>query len=1110
MKRQFLSLLFAALGVSSLFAYDVGDYVYTRNGRFRVTGANMVPNGDFSAGLSEWTTVNGSELSTDTFSVESEGGPDGKPWLKVLLASGKQTEANMGNSANLMFSVPRNENQMYVITYKVRGTSVKSTSGNTGGASNFQDVYGDEGGSSVPASKENISLQVTYADQWLEVAYDYTSLTQGFLNILFYNLLLDHGFADFGIYPVEQVGDDRLLTDAMTQVRFYADRPEEFPNNREILDMIVETLNGAVGTDIGAAEINDMLDQFIYRNDEDNKSALNTFLDANTVDVSQYFTNFSFEQKTGKGVAPGWTSSTGSDRWGTNGPDEATNLLSNYICDEIQTAYNLAPSVYSQTVDLPRGKYLYVVQGKANVYFKGRDGTRTFDMYTGVDSLSFFVNADTVRMDGVPTWRAKTYMLVSDQAADGNKTIGFSHRGTAAYGKQGGNLCFDNVSIRLVGQTQADVDRYFYGSKLAGARGELKHMLDSATAASGSAAYIFGKDVLADSISTAQAVYDGVVDPTEENCNTVTGKTAWLGRAIAAYYKINAEYKQLGDDIAACKENIGDETRPSGKDVFQNAIGTAESYYTSITAGSRDSLAMVRADSTLMAARTAWYIANASYSTPADIYLVNNSFQMGNTSGWTVDTSGGNAVWGISESDAYAVGHAITYSRGAGAEDVKYAYQDVRLEANGVYAFTAECRVRHADWGDDPQSSLTYLFIGTDSLELFTPASDEWQNFSVRTVVSAVTALEPANTIRVGFTKPTANRVNRLGFGAAHLLYYGPYDKYLADSIAAVIQPTRDSLQQAIDEAKAVEYRNPNKVDISAYTNAIATAQGVHDDAGATIDELNAQFQLLVKAVQDLKLSGVWPAEGEYFDLTFVLKNADFSDAENMLAGWYMEGDSIDGLPATGYVTKQFQADDTFYSRMTQTVTGLPEGKYQFVAGASYRCNGQPSTFNPADYETNTFVYLIANEDSVPVKGLLAEGEDGGVDANGDKQWNLGDMMLPMWDFRRTPNVALFEANHYRSAVEFELSGTDKATVGISSQGLTKNSWFGFYMPRIHFWGDVVADGIDNVTEDAGVSGGVSGDVYTLSGVKVRSNATSLDGLAKGIYIMNGKKYVVR
>ena len=33
-------------------------------------------------------------------------------------------------------------------------------------------------------------------------------------------------------------------------------------------------------------------------------------------------------------------------------------------------------------------------------------------------------------------------------------------------------------------------------------------------------------------------------------------------------------------------------------------------------------------------------------------------------------------------------------------------------------------------------------------------------------------------------------------------------------------------------------------------------------------------------------------------------------------------------------------------------------------------------------------------------------------------------------------------------------------------------------------------------------------DVYNMNGQKVRANATSLDGLSNGVYIVNGKKVV--
>ena len=50
------------------------------------------------------------------------------------------------------------------------------------------------------------------------------------------------------------------------------------------------------------------------------------------------------------------------------------------------------------------------------------------------------------------------------------------------------------------------------------------------------------------------------------------------------------------------------------------------------------------------------------------------------------------------------------------------------------------------------------------------------------------------------------------------------------------------------------------------------------------------------------------------------------------------------------------------------------------------------------------------------------------------------------------------------------------------------------------------ATGINHVTLDADKEG----DIYTLTGIKVRQNATSTEGLPQGIYIFKGKKVVVK
>ncbi len=56
---------------------------------------------------------------------------------------------------------------------------------------------------------------------------------------------------------------------------------------------------------------------------------------------------------------------------------------------------------------------------------------------------------------------------------------------------------------------------------------------------------------------------------------------------------------------------------------------------------------------------------------------------------------------------------------------------------------------------------------------------------------------------------------------------------------------------------------------------------------------------------------------------------------------------------------------------------------------------------------------------------------------------------------------------------------------------------------------DGTTTGISNIDNETNTSHS-SGKIYNLDGQLVRDNADSLDGLNKGIYIVNGKKYVVR
>ena len=62
------------------------------------------------------------------------------------------------------------------------------------------------------------------------------------------------------------------------------------------------------------------------------------------------------------------------------------------------------------------------------------------------------------------------------------------------------------------------------------------------------------------------------------------------------------------------------------------------------------------------------------------------------------------------------------------------------------------------------------------------------------------------------------------------------------------------------------------------------------------------------------------------------------------------------------------------------------------------------------------------------------------------------------------------------------------------------------YIITVYLGNKAEIDGIDTITGNAVKSG----NIYSVSGQLVRKNAASTEGLVKGIYIMNGKKIVVK
>lgn len=789
------------------FAYQQGDAVYTFNGKFKIIGENMLTNGDFSDGVNGWTGLTGNAVPTDTFSVVPAGGPDGMNCLQVSM-SGGTLGTNLHNSANFRQSVRLTPGN-YVFTYKVKALTGGCTSNtrSSGRNDNYQDVFLNNSGKSPYLSTneaDNITSSVaayveTEAGNWMTVSYNYRVEADEYVNFEFFNLIQYDCFADFGVYPVEQVGDDRLLQDAVKTLEAFVADETNFPGAADYLVGPIEDLKASMeNPDLTVDDVNGMVSMILGSDG----SALQEYLNTISADVSKYFNYFTFddcaEKSANKGAADGWTESGG--RWGVSAP--WSDFTTRHIFADINGGYGLGAGSQYQSAFLPKGKYLYMVQASAYQYYTAAKETYIVDWYNQRSGLKYFINADSIDMTDVPTWKSNTYFHVFDVANDGEQTLGFYRAANeAASGNDrnrvsgGGRVRFDNMHIRILGVTDEDVERFFLENNLADAQNSLKTMIDSAKTVIADSRYIWGKDVLQDSINVSQGIYDQYTNAVQEDIDKLNDQMPLMRDAIRDYYAINKEYTQLGDDIAAANKLTGDETRPNGKDELRAAITTADKYYKSLNSQSeRDSLQLVKTDSLLNDAVGDFYLANASYQTPGYINLVNDDFTDG-TNGWSVDNGTGTAVWKASDIDVPTYkGRAVVFNRGVTATDNKYIVKDVYIKKTGIYEFSATCAVHSSAWSEIGENqTYTYLIAGADSVNVITKGDGskkqqigEWARFVVQTEIDDVETSEglvAPHYLRVGLVKipkedGTNQSVNIICFGSPQLIYYGTKEDY--------------------------------------------------------------------------------------------------------------------------------------------------------------------------------------------------------------------------------------------------------------------------------------------------------------------------------------------
>lgn len=585
MKRTLFSVIALIVSVVA-FAQNAGEYVYTRDARVKIlTGKELVTNGNFKDVTQGWTTDGTHSLSVDTFLVVSESGPNGGNALVTLAKdNGPATGSCLYNTVAVQAG------HTYYVSYWVKTdenfTSIVTPASNT---KNYQNVIFNQDGKLYSTEGLNIlksfgSPVTTKAGEWKQVTCVAKVPSNGYLAFYMYAPYIGQSFADFSVKEATVVPDDRKATRYLTQLNTLINDNRWTNGKNDLQDIVNEINELKEGEDVEA--YNTLLDMI-------EREIIPSFLDQNTSLISHLLDTPDFDSATSgqSNIAKvgGWTidwetKASSKSRWSTKQSDG--DYSSTYLSCSIPGNYELPQSEVWQTINLPKGKYMYTMQVAARRYLDKNNTKISPDAI--INGLKVFIGKDSIECTELDTTVMHRYTVETELTEDGPVRLGFYQGTPSAH-----LIMLDLTELRAIDNTESDIVDYSHKKTFADAKESLKQQIGTATELLNSTEYIFAKSSLSDSITKSQSIYDSYIEYSEDNLYVVNNQNKRLQRACDYYKKQNAEYIALAKAISDGKTTANDTSIKGDKNALNTAIADGEAYYNSLTTTSeRDSLTL--------------------------------------------------------------------------------------------------------------------------------------------------------------------------------------------------------------------------------------------------------------------------------------------------------------------------------------------------------------------------------------------------------------------------------------------------------------------------------------------------------------------------------------
>ena len=705
-KTWLLTILLAMTAMTALSS----EYVYTSTCRLKVTGEELVRNGDFSAPVSYqgWSGSDGAAVNPGAWAFVQYAGPDGK---NVMQSGGQE-----GALAQAVAVQPG----LYLVRFQLLGSTDSKAA---------QVAFFNENGNLSYTEGDRVVLDASNFDAtaWTTVEDTLTVDANGF--VVFNLSEFAEGFqvTNFSVRQADLVFDIRALSrfsiyvETIVNSGYFTNDAGGFVNN-------MNKLNSFLWGNISEQEYGIDFDDMAAGQAELErlKNALNTYMEENSADLLADEKAFNTYGDNRKWNSQGsWTGGE-SGRWfsGGNGaskniPEVVLNYPYNGTLPDDQLYY---PLIVPQT-----GTYLFKIESMGHYY---RD-SNVPDINTPFRGVRFFAGKNRpVRSDDFAaiTGNQIQYNYNNNQVnlqpytfffyADEGDTIycGAQYINDQSTSKRGGLLHLAYPVLRLVGMTQAEFDYKKLVHDIKTQRDLLAERIQSANelvARQKADGFPWGHAVLQQAINDATSVYTesfnvidaggNVVDASRITKEYRNGEVANASNLLLtncrSFESLNAHYSKLLTAIAEANASNEDPLNAEGDHAtFLIAINDAQTVANGVTSDETlegftpyDCDAAV---SRLKDAQAAFEAATANFHHPSELAIVDGDWSESNNAiptGWGFSEAvSGKERFGRTADANFEGGYRRGVWRGYTAAPTSKLVQTVKLLPAGVYEYRAQ------------------------------------------------------------------------------------------------------------------------------------------------------------------------------------------------------------------------------------------------------------------------------------------------------------------------------------------------------------------------------------------------------------------------------------